>query len=250
MKQLRFAHLALVACLLLSLTAKSAQIEAPPITAIRIGTIQHNPPYVTENPSSGIDMDTIRAAFAVVGLDVEFVHAPLTRISSLLQSRRIDGITTLVSMGRQCKLSKVFSYWHDGVVVRKGLEKSVTKVSDLSGLQVGMFPSASAVFADKLGPYAATFASETIINATPSVLRLLQYERIDAYIGDIWGLEALTLDDDKTSIPFRVAITFEPTPRYVCFLDEVVRAQFNNGLDELQAAGHLEKITARYRKQP
>lgn len=241
--------LAVIATSLLGQGANSTQTRRVPVDQIRIGTIQNNPPYVIENLSSGIDMDTIRAAFAVVGREVEFVHAPLTRISSLLRSRRIDGITTLVAMGNQCTLSDVFSYWHDGIVVRRDLEKNVSSVADLAGLRVGMFPSASAVFAEKLGPHVASFASETVINSTPPVLRLLEYGRIDAYIGDIWGLEALAASSTDV-LPFRIAITFEPTPRYVCFLDDKVKEQFNKGVAQLNTEGELEKITARYRKQP
>lgn len=238
------------ATLLFGLPAEGMQVSPLTSNPVRIGTIQHNPPYVIENPSSGIDMDTIRAAFSAVGRDVEFVHAPLTRISSLLRTRRIDGITTLVGMGSQCTLSQVFGYWHDGVVVRRDLDKSVSTIADLASLRVGMFPSASAVFAEKLGPHAASFASETVINSTPSVLRLLQYGRIDAYIGDIWGLEALAADEDTAKgYPFRIAMTFEPTPRYVCFLEGEVTEQFNAGLEELNVLGQLARIVNRYRPQ-
>lgn len=250
MKLSRVVPLAMFATLLFGLSAEGMQISPLQSNPLRIGTIQNNPPYVIESPSSGIDMDTIRAAFAAVGREVEFIHAPLTRISSLLRSRRIDGITTLVGMGSQCTLSDVFSFWHDGVVIRQDLKRNISSIADLAGLRVGMFPSASAVFAEKLGPHAASFASETVINSTPSVLRLLQYGRIDAYIGDIWGLEALaSRQSTSTGYPFRIALTFEPTPRYVCFLDSEVTEQFNTGVKELNAQGQLAKIVNLYRPQ-
>lgn len=221
--------------------------EQPQI--VRVGTIIHNPPYVFEKPSTGIDVDTIRAAFQAVGISVDFIHAHLTRLGVLLELGRIDAMTAYSTRPDQCTQSDTFGYWHNGIVVRRDLERQVRSFADLAGLEVGMFPQAKVVFDSFLGPYWGTFGGETIIHTTPPVLRMLEYGRIDAYIGDSWGLDYLFARQASEGQlpPYKVAIEFEPTPRQLCFTDDALRMSFNRGLKDIQSKGISSTILARYR---
>lgn len=222
-----------------------------------VGTILENPPYVMENPSAGIDLDIIRAVFASVGMSVEYIHAPISRVEFLLSEGRIDAMTTFRSSAEQCSNSDIFSHWHDGVSVQLSLASQVTSLEDLKGLRVGMFPGAERVLASIIGDYVPTFGSKVTIFRTPLVLRMLRYGRIDAYIGDFWVLDhaARTEKDAEEQaeneindgLPYKTVVAFPPTPRQLCFRDDRLRQMFNEGLRQLLASDQIGQIQRLYR---
>ncbi len=229
--------------------AHSASQETP-AELVKVGTIIHNPPYVFENPSAGIDVDIIREAFAYSGISVEFVHAYLSRMGVLLDAGRIDAMTGYRSRADQCELSEPFGFWHNSIVVRSGLDATISGFDDLAGLKVGLFPQAKNVFGQGLVKASANFASETIVFTTPSALRMLSYDRLDAYIGDSWGLDYLFLQTKKanTPLPYRIAHAFAPTPRHLCFTVDGLLAAFNDGLTKLKSSGRMDEIVNQYRE--
>ena len=215
-----------------------------------VGTILHNPPYVTEHPSSGIDLDIIRAAMAQSGTKVRFVHAPIARVEKLLENGLVDAITTFATIDGLCENSDVFSEWHDGIIVPRDSRFDVRAVSDLAGLKVGMFPGAEQVLASTLDPYAASFGGKVTIFSAPLVLRMLRYQRIDAYIGDFWSIEYAQKNDlEFKNQPrlFDVAVKFDPTPRSLCIRDKQHLALFNEGLAAAKMTGSVSEILAQYR---
>lgn len=215
---------------------------------ITIGTILHNPPYVFQNPSRGIDLEAIRSIFALVGHDVEFVHAPLVRVGVLLDVGRVDGMTTVPTRPEQCVSSGVFSYWHDGVSVRPELVDKVRHLSDLTGLRLGSFPGAAYVLAGRLGEHADLLDDTVTIHSTPLVLKMLEYGRIDAYVGDAWGLNYAYSSGqaDGAQKPFATPIMFAPTPRRLCFVKETHRQIFNEGLEAALKGNLLTEIRRKY----
>jgi len=218
---------------------------------IRVGTILHNPPYVTENPSSGIDLDTIRTVYGSIGREVAFVHAPLSRVELLLKSGQIDAMTTVGTQKSQCVDSDIFGYWHDGISVPRLSSIKVMSVADLKGLTVGLFPGAETVLTQQLSPHAEGFADRITIYSTDLAVKMLAYERIDAYIGDVWGLEYAYQElsakgevDTGEQKPFFTAVYFEPTPRRLCFRDNSQMAQFNDALNLAKTSGALKNLPA------
>lgn len=227
----------------------AARVEGGDAARVTIGTILHNPPYVTENPSAGIDLDIIRAAFGAAGRDVSFTHAPISRVEFLLAEGRIDAMTTFRTSETQCHNSGVFSAWHDGVSVRRDLADRVTSIADLHGLRVGMFPGAERVLDHIIGDHVRTFDRRVTIFRTPLVVRMLRYGRIDAYIGDYWALEhAARAEKGGDEAPaFVTVVAFPPTLRRLCFLDDGLRQIFDSGLLQIRAAGDTDRIIGRYR---
>lgn len=244
----RFWRITGLAGLLASLMGGGVWAGQSTNTTVVVGTIIHNPPYVMENPSSGIDVETIREAFQATGVKVEFVHAPLARLGLLLDHQRIDAMTAYRTRPDQCTQSDVFGTWHNGIVVRRGLQKTVTSFADLAGLQVGMFLQAKDLFGSALTDHEASFEGETIVHTTPSALRMLAYGRIDAYIGDSWGLDYLIKDQilRGEERPYKVAVAFEPTPRQLCFHNDELRESFNRGLKIIHAEGISAQIISKY----
>lgn len=227
-----------------------SQVQNSASENVTIGTIIHNPPYVFENPSAGIDVDIIREAFAQSGIQVDIVHAYLSRMSVLLDAGRIDAMTAYRTRADQCKLSEPYGFWHNGIITRSGLDTKISNFEDLAGLKVGLFPQAKNIFGLELVRASANFASETTVFTTPSALRMLSYDRLDAYVGDSWGLDYLFQQNaaaDETP-PYKVAYAFKPTPRNLCFSVDKHRVAFNEGLIALQRSGQIDEIISRYRK--
>lgn len=229
--------------------SKHAGAQETAAVSVKVGTIIHNPPYVFENPSAGIDVDIIREAFAYSGISVEIVHAYLSRMAVLLDAGRIDAMTAYRTRADQCELSEPYGHWHNSIVVRSGLELKIRSFDDLAGLKVGLFPQAKNIFGQPLIRASASFASETIIFTTPSALRMLSYDRLDAYIGDSWGLDYLFRQSAEANEPppYKVAFAFEDTPRHLCFAVDDLRSAFNQGLNALKSSGRMEEIIGRYR---
>lgn len=217
---------------------------------IRVGTIIHNPPYVFVDPSAGIDVDTIAEALEVSNIGVEFIHSPLTRLGLLLDSGRVDAMTAFRALPDQCALSEPYGYWHNGIIVPASLDREINGFSDLKGLKVGMFPQAKNIFGVALRNASADFATETTVFTTPPALRMLEYGRLDAYIGDSWGLDYLYQQQagDSNTPPYRVAYAFDPTPTHLCFADGNIRDAFNDGLIQMKTSGKLGEIISRYRR--
>ncbi|WP_020401255.1 substrate-binding periplasmic protein [Kordiimonas gwangyangensis] len=236
-----------------SVSAQESKSFPQPVTkpkAFVVGTILHNPPYVTEHPSSGIDLDIIRAAMARSGVEVRFVHAPIARVEKLLENGSVDAITTFSTVGGLCENSDVFSEWHDGIIVPRDSNAAIRSASDLAGLKVGLFPGAEQVLATTLDPHVSSFGGKVTIFSAPLVLRMLRYNRIDAYIGDYWSIEYAQKNDlEFKNQPrlFDVAVKFPPTPRSLCIRDKEHLAMFNEGFAAAKAAGLVSGILSQYR---
>ncbi|TNE63302.1 MAG: transporter substrate-binding domain-containing protein [Alphaproteobacteria bacterium] len=222
-------------------------------TTVGIGVIQHTPPYVTENPSSGLDNEIVRAAFGVEGRAVVFYHAPLSRLASLLVDDKVDAITSFDPQADGCFLSDIFTYWHDGVIVRAELRDKVHSVADLKGLRVGTFPHAEKALGDLLVPYVAGFSAQMAVFRADLVAPMLERGRLDAYIGDLWTVAYAYREaagDPAKSLPYAVAVEFPPTPRYLCFSDADLVPVFNRGLAEIRKRGIHDAIVGRYSVRP
>ncbi len=212
-----------------------------------VGTISHNPPYVLENPSAGIDLDLVKEAFAQTGLEVEFVHAPLSRVQILMEAGKVDAMTTFSTKESLCTNSDVFSYWHDGISVPVESTDAIGSVKDLKGMRVGMFPGAVEVLAYLTPDDVATFGSSVTVYNRNQLIRMMLYRRLDAYIGDYWSLEyayqQLASDEPR---PFKVAVEFEPTPRRLCVRDKALVERFNEGVAAISASDLAETVRSRY----
>lgn len=242
--------LTMLVLLLVSGVARGQEEVEPPAKFV-VGTILHNPPYVMEHPSAGIDLDIIKAAMAYAGVEVDFLHAPIARVEKLLENGSVDAMTTFRTQEGLCRNSDVFSYWHDGVVVPRGSGKNIEAIAGLAGLKVGMFPGAERVLADQLGPYLDAMESKVTIFSSPLVLRMLRYNRIDAYIGDYWSLEYAQRNDlefKEQPRLFEGAVKLSPTPRSLCIRDQQRLVDFNEGLGKARAEGVLDEIVASYRR--
>ena len=181
---------------------------------------------------------------------MEFVHAPIARVEKLLEGGLVDAMTTFRTEPGLCENSDVFSYWHDGVVVPRGNTRGITSLEGLHGLKVGMFPGAERVLAAQLGPHIDQFGKSVMIFSAPLVLRMLSYERVDAYIGDYWSLDYAQQHDlefKNQQRLFDVVTRFEPTPRRLCIHSPERLKQFNAGLLKAREEGRLADILARYR---
>jgi len=214
---------------------------------VLVGTITHNPPYVLENPSAGIDLDLVREAFAHVGVEVEFVHAPLSRVQVLLETGKVDAMTTFRTIDGLCTNSDIISFWHDGITVPVESTAQISSIQDLAGMRVGMFPGAVEVLNYLTPADLATFRSSMIVYDREQLIRVLLYRRLDAYIGDYWALEyayqQLASDQPR---PYRVAHKFPPTPRRLCIRDEALVARFNAGVAAIKEGDLADRIRARY----
>jgi|GEM_PF-1559170 len=215
-----------------------------------VGTITHNPPYVLEDPSSGIDLDMVAEAFSRAGLKVEFVHAPLSRVQVLLSSGKVDAMTTFSTNEDLCINSEIFSYWHDGISVPIESTDQIASVQDLKGMRVGMFPGAVDVLKELTPEDIASFGSSVTVYNRGQLIRMMLYRRLDAYIGDYWALEyayqQLAADQPR---PFKVAVRFPPTPRRLCVRDPALVKRFNDGVKALAEGDAAERIRARYLKE-
>ncbi|WCL54833.1 substrate-binding periplasmic protein [Gimibacter soli] len=216
---------------------------------VTVGIMNSVPPYVIENPSSGMDIDIIRAAFNELGATTTFIHVPLSRLDGLLADKLVNASVT-VAPNPACAASKPFNHWHDGLVVAREFADAVKTPADLAGKRFAMFPKAATV----LGPHleGLDLQKEQPIIATEyyMALRLIIRGRVVAYLGDYWALDHLWVTlygDELDKRPYVIAADFPPSPHALCFADRNLRDRFDTILARMKSDGRITAIIDSYR---
>lgn len=227
----------------------AAAEEAATPGHITIGIMNSVPPYVIENPSSGIDIDIIRAAFADIGTTATFIHVPLSRLDGLLADGLADAAVN-VTHRPACNASKPFNHWHDGLVVARDYADIVKTPADLAGKRFAVFPKAEVVLGPHLGELDLQKEQPIIATEYYMALRLIIRGRIVAYLGDYWALDhlwATLYGDDMEKRPYVIAADFPPSPHALCFADKTLRDRFDTVLARMESDGRIAAIIDSYR---
>ncbi|TDR80693.1 substrate-binding periplasmic protein [Paludibacterium purpuratum] len=237
----------LLGCLLVVSAGWAAGAEL----SIRVAFGESLEPYVMADSNNGIEVDIIRAAFAVRGIAVTPQYVSQPRLATALESPGIDAVATL---GRQSGIrtnySNTYVSYDDVAITLKSRQLKLTQIADLVHYNVLAYSNAKIylgpefhVMANK-NPHYAEAADQMNQN------RLLYRGAIDVVVADRrifqWMDHKLEPQFHEKPQPVEMYHLFPPTEYQLACRTSVLCDTFNQGLKIIQKNGEYDRILARY----
>lgn len=207
-------------------------------------------PYVSEEGNGGLELDLVKAIFAQMPYEPEFVQLPRVRMIQTFNAHSVDGVLTsnVTLDGEGCLTDWYIQHQNVGVTLadREIPLQSLTDVSDLS---IITFDGATRF----LGPEFASEAQKSpryIESSDQNIhVSLLYLGYFDAAIGDEWILKLAQVNQkEKTGVYQPLTIhRILPTTLYAArFHDPEVCSAFNAGLKTVRESGQYDEIVRRH----
>ncbi len=224
---------------------------------ITIGVGFSLPPYVIQDSDSGIEIDILRAAFAIKGHTVKIRYLPNVRTLSFFEEGKLDGAINVK------KDSLLLGYYSDDVIsfqnVAISLEDnnfSINNIIDLkdSKFTVLAFQNASKFLGDEFAQVATENKNYLEISDQSLHAVILLKKRVDVLISDkrvflfhlrnALGKAKLLPEEQRRKV--KMHTIFPPTKYSFVFKLEKIRDDFNQGLKIIRENGTYDLIMDRY----
>jgi len=210
------------------------------------------PPYAFPDTGRGIEVDIIREALALSGIELEPVFVPARRIAFEFIQGKVDaaskdqGEDLAVYGGIYGDVSVKFQ---DVIFTLEERGLSFSEPSDLDGLRIVAFQNASKHYSDWLSPLEGS--TNYIETADQSLqVKMLHRGRADAIVADLNIVQYLTklvAEEGKIDIkPVRTTNFADPWGYRPAFRTEELRDKFNAGLKTLIDTGRYQEIVDSY----
>ena len=243
----RLLHRFAICALALGVIAPSAQAE--PLTMTFGASI---PPYAFPDTESGIEVDIIREALALSGVELQPVFVPARRIAFEFIQGKVDA----ASKDQGEDLTKhggiygdVSVKFQDVIFTLEDRALELSAPGDLEGLRVVAFQNASKHYSDWLSPLeGSTNYTETADQSLQ--VKMLHRGRADAIVADLNIVQYLTklvAEEGQIGIkPVRINNFADPWGYRPVFKTEELRDDFNSGLQKLVESGRYQEIVDSY----
>lgn len=213
------------------------------------------PPFIIAKTKKGMQIEIIRAAFSLSNYQVNFIHLPLKLNMEFYKRRNIDGIATLsdTESESQVYLSKPYIKYQNVVVTLAKSNIHINQLSELSGIRVGAFQSASHLLGDKYSNIIKKSTDYIELADQKSQLALLFRERVDAIVMDINIFKYLLIElqnQTYNSGIYTKNVVFHPVfqpKNYVAgFNSKKLQNLFDKGIAKLKKNGQYQAIIDSY----
>lgn len=238
-------------CLLLTYFALLPLSQAIGQDEMRIGISSRTPPYVIDlDRGAGIDPELLTVLIAQMGYKANFLSVPFRRHAMIMNAEKLDAISLWSPPeGLTCHLTKPYRYWRNALFVASRSNQTVpARASALPVDRVGIFRG-SGRLSNELSTLGLPHSELQQIQSISGAVRMLQYGRLDAYIGDYpTVLYTLQHEREEEEFDLRALHFFEPGPQQLCFLNPAYAEAFDSALVKLTANGGsaLAAITKRH----
>lgn len=222
---------------------------------VLVGFGTDKPPYIFEAGKSGLDVELVTAAFRAAGIAIEPFFAPVARLHSMMEQRRIDAITsTRESSGVSADYSDIYIVYHNYAITlasRKDIE--IKRIEDLSKYHVTAFQRAQYLLGQRFHDAVAKSPGYTEQALQETRNLLLFSGRVDVAVGDKRIFEhyrpkaAMQVDSTQPVIYHDI---FLPSQYKVGFHDATLRDRFNSGLATIRKNGVYESLIRKYGPYP
>lgn len=217
---------------------------------LSVGMGLNKPPYVMEGGQTGLEVDIVRQALAVVGLSMRAQQLPPARALMLQRAGQLDVLLSVdEGIGGKDFFSDSYLTYQNVAISLAARQLSIKRVEDLSAFSVAAFQNASLTLGER---FRAVTNQHPNYNEYPQQLtqnNLLFSQRVDVIVGDRRVLHYLITQLDPALNPaatVTVHPVFAPTPRKAVFKDAALRDRFNHGLKTIQANGVYDAILKKY----
>lgn len=238
-----------VAAGLMAVTSMIGQVKAEALTMTFGASI---PPYAFPDTGRGIEVDIIREALAVSGVELDPVFVPARRIAFEFIQGKVDAASK--DQGEDLTehggiYGDVSVQFQDVIFTLAERDLKLVEPSDLSDLRVVAFQNASKHYSDWLSPLQdSTNYTETADQSLQ--VKMLHRGRADAIVADLNIVQYLTklvAQEGKIDIkPVATTNFAEPWGYRPAFRTEELRDKFNAGLKTLIDTGRYQEIVDSY----
>ena len=238
---LRFFLLALIGC--------GCSVSAATIT---IGAPFNRPPYILEDTNSGLELDIIRAAFDVEGLEVDFKYYSRKRQQLFFAREKVDAAMTVNELsGLDGAWSDEYIQYQNVAISLAAKKLNLTSLADLGNYSVASFENAGTT----LGPDFMRAVENTIyreVSPQVGLNKMLYLNRIDIVVADRYVFRQLNRQIIE-NIDWQQALAEHaiiPVSGYkLVFHNSVARDRFNQGLAVIRRNGTYQALVDKYLKK-
>ena len=212
------------------------------------------PPFIISTQDKGMQLEIIKAAFAVSNRQVHFTYLPLSRHIDVYKKRNIEGLITLSENETEIglHLSQPYITYTNVVVTLKNKQLDIKGIDDLVDRRVASFQNATKFLGKKYKKVFLHSNSYLELADQKSQLSLLFSGRVEAIILDVnifkYFLNELIeeTDNDVFEQPFVMHKIFKPQMYVAGFNSEILQKSFDKGLETIKQNGRYQDIIDSY----
>lgn len=228
---------------------------------VRIGISKSIPPFVIKEDTTGIEMDILRKSLEPNGYQVVPEFLPLARTFLHFEKGLLNGVFNVTKEMVKGFYTDTVITFQNCVISLADNNFQITKIEDLTGLNVVAFQKASVILGKKFNEVIPRVSSYKEIADQKLQIYQLFKERADVVImeknifyyflnnakNDV-NNHQLSLFKDRKELDKNVSIAtiFTPTHYYFSFSSQKIRDDFNSGLKRLKESGGYKEIFKKY----
>jgi polar amino acid transport system substrate-binding protein len=211
------------------------------------------PPFVIEHDkkNSGIQLELMKAVFAIENKEVKFLYLPLSRSFASIDKWHSDGTITLpVDHKREgVYLSEPYIRYQNVLITLAEDNLVLNDFNDLSDKKIIAFQTAQNFLGPEYNKALQNAKDYREMADQSKQIEMLFVKRTEVLVIDITIFKYFLSQhrDEKYSKPYTVHSFFKPADYSAGFKDKATRDQFNRGLNKIKANGTYQKILNKYR---
>lgn len=233
-------------------------IKKPVVASLKIEISQAIQPFALpdSDSDSGLEVDIIRAAFATQGVNTEFYFLPAARMQRIVAGGEFD-VGTNAKPGIEGEA--ILTHWpvttfHNQAITLKNKGLKIKSISDLAALRVLAFQDARGYLGSEyalMAQHNKNYKELAFISSA-----MLAEDRVDVIISqpDIFRFNLATQSRYMTKALdftlFEYQGIFSGGNQYwFDFRTQIMRDQFERGIEAIYKSGEIDGIYSRYEKK-
>lgn len=209
------------------------------------------PPYVIQEIDSGYELDLVRAVFATIEQPIDFIFAPSSRTSLILEHKKVDLALTIPTHYQiyDLYISKPYINYQNVAITLNRKALNIKTVDDLQHYSVVGFQRAKHVLGDR---YAQAISKSPIYLEVPmqtQQVEMLNMERVDAVVMDVNIFHHLAREIMANDYLEKITVhELFPTTYYrLGCKEKAVCDQFNDAFQRFYQTEDYKALLAKYR---
>ncbi len=233
--------------------------ERAPDDPVRLSVATTVEPYVIrvkdpEARGAGFEVDIVREAFALEGIDVKFVYEPLKRTKISFMQKQVDGVMDVKKHYPEVQgafFSVEYITYYNFAISLQSRKLVINTISGLAGKRVIGFQQARVAFGKEFQAMTEKNPGYREMANQKSQISMLFLNRVDVIVLDrrIFRYHRERLKDVPTGQPVTYHELFEPSSFRIAFRDRKMRDAFNLGFKKIKESGRYKEIIDSYAKE-
>lgn len=210
------------------------------------------PPYVIASENRGAELDIVREAMALEGYNI----IPFYVSNKRRNAEFLDGVTDgAITVSSQEELdgfySKSYITYQNVAISLAANNLRVNRLTDLKGMRVVAFQTASKVLGQEFAPLITTFEFYQEVAKQREQITRLYAGDVDLVIGDknilAWFVKNARFREGlDTSQSIAIHQVFLPGHKYAVFREHELTLAFDRGIEILKESGRYDEILSEY----